>query len=136
MKSVRLAVVLVCFGCSSVGAGQSNNAADTRPPSIRYLNEWSACQRDFVTPLLQSSDPIPSVVQEAHVHCLSLEQTLKQALNTEHGSEQGASFFASMSEATDRIMCGLLTTTRMPGAKMISFDTAADCLAGNIRVTR
>ena len=136
MKSVRLAVALVCFGYSSVGAGQSNNATDTAAPSHRYLKEWSACQRNFVAPLLQSSDPIPSVVQEAHAHCLGLEQTLKQALNAEHGPDQGTSTFASIREATDRIMCGLLTSTRMPGYKKISFDTAADCLAGNVRVTR
>jgi len=88
MKSVRLTIVLVCFGYSSVGAGQSNNATDTAAPSHRYLREGSACQRNFVTPLLHSSDPIRSVVQEAHAHCLGLEQAPKQALNTEHGPEK------------------------------------------------
>jgi len=46
------------------------------------------------------------------------------------------SIFASIREATERIMCGLLTSTRMPGDKQISFDTAADCLAGKVTVTR
>ena len=135
MKRVSLAVVLVCCGCSFVAAGQSKSATDTPPPSIRYLNEWSACQREFVTPRLQSSEPIPTVVEEAHAHCLGLEQTLKGALNAEHGPGSGADLFESMREATDRIMCGLLTSVRMPVAKAVSFDTAADCLAGKIKVT-
>lgn len=135
MKCLSFAAVLFCFGCSSVAAGQSKNGIDAPPPSYRYLNEWSACQREFVTPRLQSSEPIPTVVEKAHAHCLSREQTLKEALNTEHGPEQGASILDSIKEATDQIMCGLLTSTRMPGAKKVAFDTAADCLSGNIRVT-
>lgn len=136
MKSIRLGVMIVCFGFPSVGAGQSNNAADPHPPSMRYLSDWSACQRDFVMPRLQTSDPIPYVVQEAHARCAESEQSLKQALNKEHGPERGTSIFASIKEATDRIMCGLLTSTRMPGDSKISFNSAADCLAGNIRVAR
>lgn len=135
MRRVSLTVLLFCFGCSSVAAGQGKAAADTPPPSIRYLSEWSVCQRDFVTPWLHSSEPIASVVEEAHAHCLNEKQALREAMNTEHGPNKGASILASLSEATDQIMCGLLTSARNPGAKNITFKTAADCLAGNISVT-
>ena len=134
MKHVSFAF-LACFGLSTNASAQSMNATDTPPPGVRYLNEWSACQRDFVTPRLQSSAPIPTVVEGAHAHCRSLEQTLKAALNAEHGPDSGANTFASIREATDQIMCGLLTSTRMPGDKKIAFDSAADCLAGNVRIT-
>lgn len=135
MKRLRLMVVLVCFGFPTLAAGQSTDATDTAPPSVRLLNEWSACQRDFVTPRLQSNAPIPFVVEGAHARCLSLEQRLKAALSAEHGPDGGASIFASVKEATDQIMCGLLTSTRMSGDKKIAFDSAADCLAGNVRTT-
>ena len=136
MRRMGTAVVIVCFSCSSVAAGQSKSATETPPPSVRYLTEWSTCQRDFLTPLLKSSEPIPSVIEKAHAHCLSLEQTLKEALNTEHGPKKGSGIFASISEATDLIMCGLLTSVRTPGDSKISFDTAAECLAGHIKTTR
>jgi hypothetical protein len=138
--TMKQALALVAILSSTAAHGQAGpDGGAPTPESTARLGRWSVCQREFITPLLQSRRPVPEVVSGAHDACRREEEALRQALVAAHGPAQAGSLMTMMKEATDRIMCGLLRAVRQRRDGMetgaMTFETAEECLRGDVRIS-
>lgn len=133
MPMKRFLTLLTLIAVLPCGA-QSQTGAPTQETRAR-LESWSICQREFITPLLESRQPVSEVVTDAHEACAREEEALRQALVREHGPAQAGSLMTMMKEATDRIMCGLLRAVRQSGDGTMTFNTAEECLRGDVQAS-
>ena len=130
---VKRLVVVVSLLASSVAHSQNEpQVTEAMRISESRLGAWNVCQRNFITPLLESQRPVPDIIADAHATCRGEEEALVQALVDAHGIDQARGLMTFFREATDRIMCGLLRAVRMPGDGTMHFNTDEECLRGEV----